>query len=81
MELLGFAALTILNIVCFYMGAKIGQKVVNGEKLEVPSINPMEAYRKREAKKEVKIEQDKLEAIMHNIECYDGTGAGQKDVG
>jgi hypothetical protein len=70
-----------LNIVCFFIGAKVGQKVSKGEEVELPSINPLEAYRKREAKKEAEAEQGKIDTIMRNIERYDGTSRGQEDVG
>ena len=66
---------------CFYVGAKVGQTVAKGEKVEIPTVNPFEAYRKHEAKKAAEIEQDKFDTIMRNIECYDGTGKGQEDVG
>lgn len=74
-------AVGALCISCFYIGAKVGQKVVKGETIEMPTINPIEAYRKHEAKKEAEMEQDKYDTIMRNIECYDGTGKGQEDVG
>lgn len=69
-----------LNVACFYIGAIVGQKVVKGETLEVPNLNPMEAYRAKEEKKEAQKEQDKVEAIMRNIERYDGTPYGQEEI-
>lgn len=81
MELLGLVVLLAFNFLCMYMGARLGQKIVKGEELELPKINPMEAYRNREAKKEAKADADRLETIMQNIDRYDGTEAGQKDVG
>lgn len=69
-----------LCLVCFVAGARVGQKVVKGEPIELPTINPMEAYREREAKKEAAREQERLETIMQNIEAYDGTASGQRDV-
>lgn len=69
-----------INALTFAIGAKIGQAVVKGEKVEMPSLNPFEAYRKHEAKREAEKEQEKFDTIMQNIECYDGTGKGQKDV-
>ncbi len=69
------------NIICFLFGARLGQTVSKGEKVELPNLNPLEAYRKHEAKKEAEAEQDKFDTIMKNIECYDGTTKGQKDVG
>ncbi len=69
-----------LNIVSFFIGAKVGQKVSKGEEVKLPQINPFEAYRKHEAKKEAEAEERRLGTIMRNIECYDGTGAGQEDL-
>ena len=69
-----------LNIVCFFVGAKIGQKVVKGEDIKAPEITiptPIQDYRK---KKQAEAEQNKIDIIMQNIEAYDGTSAGQKDV-
>lgn len=65
---------------CFIVGAKVGQKVSKGEDINVPTINPIEAIRERNAKKEAEMEQDKLDTIMRNIESYDGTPNGQEDV-
>ena len=67
-------------IVCFYVGAKVGQSVSRGEDIQTPTINPLKAYREHEQKREAEKEQNRMETIMQNIEAYDGTGAGQKDV-
>ncbi len=80
MEILLVLAVGTLNVVCFLFGAKVGMSVVKGEPIELPSINPIKAYRERESNKQVEREQDKLATIMQNIEAYDGTGANQKDV-
>jgi hypothetical protein len=80
MEIILLAVMAAANIACFIIGAKVGQKVVKGEDIKLPTINPMEAYRDREAKREAREEQDKLETIMRNIETYDGTPRGQRDV-
>ncbi len=68
------------NIVCFWLGAKIGQKVSRGETIETPNLNPMERIRQHQERKEAEREANKLETIMQNIERYDGTSAGQQDV-
>lgn len=73
-------AVGALNIVCFYIGAKVGQKVSNGEPIEIPKVNPMKAYREEQSRKEAEKEQIRRNTIMENIEAYDGTSAGQKDV-
>lgn len=80
MEILLVLAVGTLNVVCFLFGAKVGMSVVKGDPIELPSINPLKAYREREDKKQAEREQDKLATIMRNIEAYDGTGANQKDV-
>ena len=71
---------TLLNVVCFLIGAKVGQKVDKGEDIELPSINPMKAYREAQDRKQAEREADKLDTILQNIEAYDGTSMGQKDV-
>lgn len=81
MEALLLAVMGLTNIACFVIGAKVGQTVSKGEDIKLPTINPMEAYREREEKRQAKAEQDKLETIMQNIEKYDGTSNGQEDVG
>lgn len=65
---------------CFFVGAKVGQMASKGEEINLPTVNPMEAYRQNKAKQEAQREQDRLETIMRNIENYDGTGNGQEDV-
>lgn len=70
-----------LCAICFLIGAKVGQKVSKGEDIELPTVNPLEAYRKHEAKKEAEAEQERYAVIMGNIERYDGTANNQEDVG
>ena len=78
--ILFIVAVALINVLSFTIGAKIGQKVVKGEKIELPKVNPMEVYREHQEKKAVAEELDKIETIMRNIERYDGTEAGQEDV-
>ena len=73
-------AVALINVLSFTIGAKIGHKVVKGEKIELPKVNPMEVYREHQEKKALAEELDKIETIMRNIERYDGTEAGQEDV-
>lgn len=80
MEVLLIAVVAASNILCFLLGAKVGQKVSKGEDIKLPTANPIEAVRERREKKEAEMAQDRLETIMRNIESYDGTGAGQEDV-
>ena len=80
MEIMTIAVTGALCIVCFFIGAKIGQTVSRGEDIKVPTVNPMEMYRAHQGRKEAEKEADKLDAIMHNIEVYDGTSAGQREI-
>ena len=68
------------GVACFVIGARVGQKVVNGEKIELPSVNPIEIIKEHKAHKEAEMEQERIDTIMRNIEGYDGTGIGQEDV-
>ena len=81
MEILLVLTVGAMCIGCFIVGAKVGQTVAKGETIETPTVNPLKAIREHDAKKEAKIEQDRIEKIMQNIERYDGTSNGQIDVG
>lgn len=80
MEVLLLAVMGIANVLCFVIGAKVGMSVSKGEEIKLPSVNPVEAVRKHEAKKVADAEQSKIDTIMANIEAYDGTPYGQKDI-
>lgn len=70
----------IMNILCFLVGARTGQKVVNKEEVKLPNLNPVEAVRTYREKKEERIELDNINTMMENIDTYDGTALGQKDL-
>ena len=78
--LLIIAAVAASNIVCFMVGAKVGQTVSKGEEVKLPNMNPLEAVREHNAKKEAEYQQSKIDTILRNIDSYDGTGSGQKDI-
>ena len=81
MEVLLMAVLmAVSNIACLMVGAKVGQRVAKDEPVELPTINPMQAYREKEARKEAQRKQDELDTILQNVDIYDGTPNGQKDV-
>ncbi len=79
MEVLLVLAIGFVCMACFLMGAKVGQAVSKGEKVELP-INPLNAAKERQTKQEAEFEQNRLNTILHNIDRYDGTSDGQKDV-
>jgi hypothetical protein len=78
MEVLLLAVMGAVNILCFMIGAKVGQATAKGERVELPS--PTKAVQEHREKKEAQMEQNRLETIMRNIESYDGTPYGQKEV-
>lgn len=84
MEILLIAITGTLNLVCFYIGAKLGQKVSRGETIEMPTINPIEIIKehqeKKEAEREAEREQNYIDTVLRNAERYDGTPYGQEDV-
>jgi hypothetical protein len=80
MEVLLLIVMGAVNILCFMIGARVGQQTAKGEKVELPTMNPLEAYREREAKKEAEKEQDKFDTIWRNVDNYDGTDRGQEEV-
>ena len=80
MDILLVLTVGTISIVSFFIGAKVGQKVANGEPIETPNLNPMDAIRRERSKREAEREMNRIETILHNIDNYDGTSAGQKDV-
>lgn len=80
MEVLLLAVMGITNLCCFMIGAKVAQKVIKGEPVQLPEINPMKVIQEKEAKKAADKQQEEFNAMLHNIECYDGTSYGQKDI-
>ena len=80
MEALLLLIMGVTNVLCFMIGAKVGQKVVKGEEIELPTVNPLKAVREQQSKREAEMEQEKVETILRNLEAYDGTSNGQKDL-
>ena len=80
MEALELAIVGALCILSFVIGAKVGQTVAKGETVTLPTVNPLKLYKEHEARAAAEVEQSKIDTIMRNIESYDGTSNGQKDV-
>ena len=70
----------IMNILCFFIGAKIGQKVVRQEPIEMPKIQPIKAIREHNENREVVRIQEKDRILSENIDNYNGTSLGQQDL-
>lgn len=80
MELTLILATGTLCIVCFFIGAKVGQQASKGETIVTPEINPIKAIQEHRERKAQEEAQNRVDVIMRNIERYDGTDHGQEDV-
>ena len=82
MDALAIAVMGLAMIASFITGAKVGQAVQKGKDIEVefPTASPIEMIKTHWAKKDAQKEQDRLDTIMKNIESYDGTSFGQRDI-
>ena len=69
------------SIICFLIGAKVGQKVVRQETIE---LNPIKAVKKEieehKEQKEKEAADEYYEALMHNIDNYTGDSIGQVEI-
>lgn len=70
----------VFLILSFVIGARVGQKIVKGEEVKVEMPNPIKAIEKRLETKAIEKEADKLSVMMENIDNYDGTDLGQKEI-
>lgn len=71
----------IFLLVGYLMGCKTHKvETDTPKKVELPNLNPIQAYKEHKAKKEEEKELKKIETILENIDNYDGTGNGQKKV-
>ncbi len=69
-----------LCIACFFIGAKVGQKVNKGEDLYLPNLDPIKAHQERQERKTTEAMLKRDNVVLENIENYNGTSIGQKDV-
>ena len=67
-----------LNIVCFLIGAIVGQRVLERKPVV---MNPVKEIKEAIEEKEVSREEQKFQDIMDNIDAYNGTSIGQKKIG
>jgi hypothetical protein len=80
MEVLMLLVAGGMNVLCFYIGAKVGNAVAKDKEIEMPTVNPFKAYQEHQERREADREKTKIETILQNIDNYDGTGSNQKDV-
>ena len=77
-QVLLVAVICLSNVACLIAGAKIGQKAYRGEEIKLP--NPVEKAQSFKESQEYRKEQEALDTMLHNINVYDGTSLGQKDI-
>ena len=77
-QLLLVVFICLSNIACLIVGIKVGQKAYRGEDIRLP--NPVEKVQSFKDSQEYKKEQEALDTMLHNINVYDGTSLGQKDI-
>lgn len=67
---------------CFLCGAVVGQKTVKGESVTIP--NPVKNIKghieTKESIEEYNKEMERYNTILENIDKYDGTSRGQKEI-
>ena len=80
MEILLAITVGTLCVVCFFIGAKVGQQASKGETIVTPVRNPIQLMKEHRDRRHAEEEQSKLDTILQNIERYDGTSNGQTDV-
>ena len=80
LTVIAIMAISASNILCFIIGARVGQKVSKDEPIELPTVNPMKLIREHNEREEAEREQSRIDTLMRNIEHYDGTSSGQEDV-
>ena len=72
--------ISTINLLCFYFGLRIGQKVAKKEEIKFEGLNPVKVIDAISQSKEETKEQERRRIIAENIDNYDGTGIGQQDI-
>ena len=70
--------ISILNIVCFLIGAIVGQRVFERKPV---IVNPVKEIKEYKEEKEISKEEQRFKDIADNIDAYNGTSIGQKKIG
>lgn len=64
----------------FFLGAKVGQTVVQNKTIEMPTLNPIKKIKEYKQTKKQQEEIDELNKLMQNVDIYDGSEIGQQEV-
>lgn len=72
----------LIFCICFLCGAIVGQKCAKGQDIKIE--NPVKAIKENieenKSNKQREKEQEILDTIAQNIDNYDGTSRGQKEI-
>ena len=81
MKEIALIAITAFSCICsFIIGVRVRQKVDNHEEVKMPSMNPIKVLNEVQDNRRVQKEIERNRIIAENIDNYDGTGLGQKEV-
>lgn len=81
MEILLCTVFGVFILLSFVIGVRIGQKVSNDEPIRLNPVRAIDEYKEeKEVKRQIKEAESKLTVMFDNIDTYDGTGLGQKDI-
>ncbi len=64
----------------FVFGIKIGELLSQGKTIDIPSLNPIKQLKKNIENKSQRKERENYNKLLQNIDNYDGTELGQKEV-
>lgn len=73
-------AVGAMCIASFFVGAHVGNKVSKDEPIELPKVDPMKVIRQKNERAEAKAKQAEVDAVLRNINRYNGTAEGQEDI-
>lgn len=68
----------VMSVFCFIKGYNIGAKET--KKPEIKIETPKEKKERREISKEAEKRRSQMSILLENIEAYDGTSKGQKEL-
>lgn len=70
----------VFIILAYTLGLKNGQKLKNNEEIKIPEVNPIKIVRNEIENFEQRKKQEAYDIMMTNLDNYDGTGIGQRDI-
>ena len=81
MDSIQMIIICVFNLLFFVVGAKIGQASARGREIRINPVKAIkEEIRDSKAAKEESLRKRKIDTMLQNIDSYDGTGLGQKQI-